>query len=111
VQLAVLTKWLGVASGIVPEPVWLARTKSLLTVEAGIILGGLLFAVGLFVSLDLVLEWGGAGFGALDPLDGLRLVIPAVTLMVVGMQGMAGALFAGAAELCWRSAGGRKGHD
>ncbi|HSV45489.1 MAG TPA: glycosyltransferase family 2 protein [Ramlibacter sp.] len=109
-QLAVLTKWLGVTSGIVPEPNWLVRSKPLRTVEAGLVVGGFLFVAGLLASLALVLEWGAAGFGALNPLDGLRLVIPAITLMVVGMQGMAGALFAGAAELCWRSAGG-KSHE
>ncbi len=103
VQLAVLTKWLGVVSGIVPEPPWLARTRPLRTVETGLLLGGVLFLLGLLASLAIVYDWSSSGFGALDPSQGMRAVIPAVTLMIVGMQAVAGALFAGAAELCWRT--------
>jgi glycosyltransferase involved in cell wall biosynthesis len=104
-QLAVLTKWLGVASGIVPEPAWLARTKPLHTVETGLLVGGALFLSGLLASLAILFDWGSSGFGALDPVEGMRIVIPAVTLMIVGMQAIAGALFAGATELCWRTVG------
>ena len=103
VQLAVLTKWLGAVSGIVPEPKWLSRTKPLRTVETGVLVGGAMFLSGLLWSLALAFDWGSSGFGALDPAEGMRVVIPAVLLMIVGMQAVAGALFAGAAELCWRT--------
>jgi glycosyltransferase involved in cell wall biosynthesis len=103
IQLAILTKWLGAVSGIVPEPRWLSRTKPLRTVETGVLVGGALFVWGLLWSLALALQWGSAGFGAVDPAEGMRAVIPAVLLMILGMQAVAGALFAGAAELCWRT--------
>lgn len=103
VQLALLTKWVGVSSGIVPEPEWLRRSKPLRTVETGLIAGGLLFLLGLMWSLAIVLDWGATGFGALDPGFGMQQVIPAVALMIIGTQTMAGALFAGAIDLCWRT--------
>jgi hypothetical protein len=103
VQLALLTKWLGVVSGIVPEPQWLMRTKPLRTVETGLLFGGALFLLGVVWSVGILYGWGSAGFGALNPAEGMRVVIPAVTLMIVGMQAVAGALFAGSAELCWRT--------
>jgi hypothetical protein len=106
VQLAVLTKYFGVSSGIVPAPAWLARSKPLRTVETGLVIGGLMFVVGLLLSLAIVLDWGATGFGAVDPAFGMQVVIPAVSLMIVGTQAMAGALFAGAAEICWRSVNG-----
>lgn len=105
VQLAVLTKWVGVISGVVPEPRWLARSKMFLSIETGLIAGAALFAAGLLASLDLVYNWGISGFGALPPTEGMRAAIPAVTLMIVGMQAAAGTLFAGAIELCWRTLG------
>jgi hypothetical protein len=105
VQLAVLTKWIGVRSGIVPEPQWLRRSKPLRTVEAGLVTGGVLFLAGLLWSLAIVLDWGATGFGALDPAFGMQQVIPAVALMIIGMQSMAGSLFAGAIDFCWRSFG------
>lgn len=107
-QLAVMTKWLGVVSGIVPEPAWLTRSKPLRTVETGLLVGGASFLLGLLWSIGIVYEWGSSGFGARDPAEGMRAVIPAVTLMIVGMQAVAGALFAGATELCWRTVDGRR---
>ncbi|MEJ6021467.1 glycosyltransferase family 2 protein [Ramlibacter sp. PS4R-6] len=106
VQLAVLTKYFGVSSGIVPAPAWLERSRPLRTVETGLLVGGALFVLGLLLSLFIVLDWGATGFGALDPAFGMQVVIPAVSLMIVGMQAVAGALFAGAAEICWRSVNG-----
>lgn len=103
VQLALLTKWMGVMSGIVPVPKWLARWPVFLNIEAGLLAGAVLFLAGLAGSLMLVFEWGSAGFGALDPRDAMRAVIPSVTLMILGVQAAAGALFAGALHYCLRS--------
>jgi glycosyltransferase involved in cell wall biosynthesis len=108
-QLAVLTKWLGVLSGIVPQPRWLRRAQPFLSLEVGLLLGGGLFVIGLLWSVGLVQRWGSSGFGALAPTEGMRAAIPAVTLMIVGMQAVAGTLFAGAIELAWRT-GRRKQH-
>lgn len=106
VQLALLTKWLGVTSGIVPEPPWLTRSRPVRSVEAGLVIGGVLFLAGLLWSLFIVLDWGATGFGSVDPSFGMQVVIPAVALMIIGMQAMAGALFAAAAHLCWRTLSG-----
>lgn len=106
IQLAFLTKWMGVLSGIVPVPLWLARSERYLKIETGLLAGAGIFLVGLVWSLRLVLDWGSAGFGALDPTDAMRSAIPAVTLMIVGMQAAAGVLFAGALHFCWRSSSG-----
>ncbi len=102
-QLAVLTKWLGVLSGIVPQPGWLTRARPILSLEVGLLLGGGLFAIGLLWSIGLVQQWGVRGFGPLPPTEGMRAAIPAVTLMIIGMQAVAGTLFAGAIELAWRT--------
>ncbi|MBK6005760.1 glycosyltransferase family 2 protein [Ramlibacter ginsenosidimutans] len=109
VQLAVLTKWLGVLSGIVPQPPWLRRAQPALSLEAGLLLGAGLFAIGLIWSVGLVQQWGRSGFGPLAPTEGMRAAIPAVTLMIIGMQAVAGTLFAGAIELAWRT-GRQKRH-
>jgi glycosyltransferase involved in cell wall biosynthesis len=107
-QLAVLTKWVGVLSGIVPRPSWLHYAERFLSLEAGLLFGLGLFGVGLAWSVGLVQQWGVSGFGALPPTEGMRAAIPAVTLMIVGMQAVAGTLFAGAIELAWR---GRRQRD
>jgi glycosyltransferase involved in cell wall biosynthesis len=105
VQLALLTKWVGAVAGIVPKPAWLRWAERTLSVEAGLVLGASLFFLGLLWSGALVRDWSESGFGALDPRTVMRGAIPAVTLMIVGMQAGAAALFAGALQLCWRTAG------
>lgn len=103
IQLALLTKWMGMLSGIVPVPVGLARWVPYLKLETGLMAGAALFLVGVIWSARLVVDWGYGGFGALEPEEVMRWAIPAVTLMIVGLQACAGALFAGALYFCWRS--------
>lgn len=107
-QLAVLTKWVGVLSGIVPPPLWLRRAERFLSLEVGLLTGVGLVVLGVLWSMALVQQWGVSGFGPLPPTEGMRAAIPAVTLMIIGMQAAAGTLFAAAIELAWRSGRGKR---
>jgi hypothetical protein len=110
IQLAFLTKWIGVRSGIVPPPRWLQVAKPVLRVESGLLLGLFLFLCGLGWSLQLVVDWRGTGFGALEPTDIMRSAIPAVALMIMGVQAAAAALFAGVLDFSLRSLNRRAAH-
>ena len=103
VQLALLTKWVGVLAGIVPKPAWVRLAERTLSVEAGLLCGVALMATGLVWSVSLVSAWSHAGFGPLDPRTAMRGAIPAVTLLILGMQAAAGSLFAGALRMSWDS--------
>jgi hypothetical protein len=103
IQLALLTKWVGIMSGVVPPQRWLARLSPFLRLENGLLAGLLLVLVGLAWSAWLTWDWGAAGFGALDPGQTMRVAIPAVTLMILGAQVAAGSLFAGALNFSWAS--------
>ena len=103
VQLAVLTKWMGILSGVVPPQRWLQRLGPYLRIETGLILGLALVGFGLTWSALLVLDWRAGGFGAMDPARTMRGAIPAVTLMILGAQVATTTLFAGALHFCWLS--------
>lgn len=103
VQLAVLTKWMGILSGVVPPQRWLARLAPYLKIETGLILGMVLFSVGLAWSVGLVMDWRSGGYGAMDPSRTMRGAIPAITFMILGVQVATTALFAGALHYCWLS--------
>ena len=104
ILFAVLTKWTAVLAQLVPEPKWMRQWSASFTIENGLLVGLATFLSGLGWSLSLTLDWGRGGFGPLDPLETMRSAIPAVTLMVTGMQASIGSFFAGALHFCWRSA-------
>ena len=102
-QLALLTKWVGIMSGVVPPQRWLSGLSPYFKLETGLLAGLLLAVVGLAWSVWLTWGWGAAGFGALDPGETMRVAIPAVTLMILGAQVAAGSMFAGALNFSWAS--------
>lgn len=106
-QFALLVKWIAAVTGIVKEPIWLGRARRFGSVEAGIVGGLLIFFAGLFWSVGLVSEWQQAGFNELQPHKMMRAVIPAVTMLVIGLQAAVGALLAGALQLAWKTSGSK----
>jgi glycosyltransferase involved in cell wall biosynthesis len=104
IELAVLTRWMAVLAGIAPNPAWLRFIERSFSLEGGLLLSLALLLGGLSWSVWLVSAWGAAGFGPLDPRVAMRGAIPAVTLMIVGMQAGAGVLFAAALQLAWKTA-------
>lgn len=104
-QLGLLTQWVGVMAGIVPEPAWMSRLRRIGSVELGLVLGAGLFLLGLAWSVELTRQWSASRFGSLDPRVTMRAAIPAVTLMILGVQAAAAALFGGALRLSWASRG------
>ncbi len=54
--------------------------------EKGLIVGLLMLAVGLYVSIDAFLGWNKLGFSPLDPAKTSREVVPAITLIILGFQ-------------------------
>ena len=86
VNFAVFTKIFGVTSGLLPPDAKLERAFKYVTLESGIVTGVALFLTGLALSIFAVSDWGAHSFGSLDPTKILRLVIPAVSAMMLGSE-------------------------
>jgi glycosyltransferase involved in cell wall biosynthesis len=56
------------------------------TLEMGVFVGFVLFACGIAGSLYAVSLWSGEGFGDIEPTTVLRVVIPATTAIMLGLQ-------------------------
>lgn len=106
-QFAMLTKWTGVLAGMLPEGRLVAMLVKSASVEFGLILGGAVFLAGLLWSVHLASMWSGAGYGELDPRESMRAVIPAVTMMILGLQACAGSMLAAAMGLAWKTVGAK----
>lgn len=63
--------------------------------QGALLLGVMLILAGFCGSLLAVVEWGQTSFGALVPSQMMRLTIPAVTTLAIGMQVLFGALLLG----------------
>ena len=93
VNFAVFTKVFAITEGLLPEDPRLNKLFRYVTLETGLIAGGLLFFGGLALSLYALSSWGAHSFGPLDPSHTLRLVIPAVALITLGLQTILSSFF------------------
>lgn len=86
ISFAMFTKIFAISEGLLPEDARLNRLFSFITLEVGILIGLILAASGLGLLTGAFLYWAKLGFGELSYPDSLRLVIPAVTSLTLGVQ-------------------------
>ncbi len=70
---------------------WLEETST----EKGVLLGIFLFLAGIAVTIVAFCIWGKTGFGGLSPESMMRITIPAMLLIVVGIEVVFGSFFIG----------------
>jgi hypothetical protein len=86
VAFAVFTKVFGISEGLLPEDPRMDRAFRHITLETGLAAGGLLIALGIGGSIFAVSGWAKASFGALDTDHMLRIVMPSVFSLTLGVQ-------------------------
>jgi glycosyltransferase involved in cell wall biosynthesis len=93
VVFAVFTKLFATTQGLLPEDPrlnWLFRYVKL---ETGLTAGFALLIAGFAMSVYALSSWRAHLFGTLDPTQTLRLVIPAATLIMLGLQTVLSSFF------------------
>jgi glycosyltransferase involved in cell wall biosynthesis len=93
VLFALFTQVYASAEGFLPEDKRVRHILKTLSLERGLVAGGVLAVagiVGLAVSLSY---WGSTSFGSLDYNHALRLVVPSVTALIVSCQIILGTFF------------------
>ena len=93
VIFAVFTKVFAITEGLLPEDPRLATLFRYIQLETGIIAGTLLLVAGIALSAYALSFWSATSFGPLDPSRTLRLVIPAATLITLGLQTILSSFF------------------
>ena len=83
----------GMQTGFLPKKQALERFTQHGTLEKGLVVGILLFIVGIAGSVFAILKWREAGFASLVYPDILRIVIPSATAIILGNQIMLAAFF------------------
>ncbi len=83
---AILSKVFAIDAKILPEDSLMTWFERLFRLEIGLIIGSVLSLSGVMASLYVVGAWGQTAFGGLDPVVSMRVVLPAVAAMVLGLE-------------------------
>jgi glycosyltransferase involved in cell wall biosynthesis len=86
IAFAAFTKVFAITEGLLPEDPRLNRIFRWITLETGLLVGGLLMLLGVGGSIFAVSNWAKESFGALDPEHMLRIVMPSVFSLTMGVQ-------------------------
>ena len=93
VLFAVFTKTFAAQEGLVPADPRVDRLYQYVTLETGLIVSGAVLVAGLALAVLSLSSWARTGYGAMDVGRTMRLVIPAMLLMVLGAQGVLASFF------------------
>ena len=86
---AVVTKAFAARFGVLPPDARTERILSANTIEFGVVGGALLLVAGLAYLVGALFVWQDVQFGDLPYAESLRIVIPSVTAIALGVQSMA----------------------
>jgi glycosyltransferase involved in cell wall biosynthesis len=99
IAFAFFTKVFAIAEGLLPDDPKLSRVLKIFTLEKGIVFSLLVLAGGIFLLAQAVWIWKQADYGILSTGENLRRLIPAATLVVLGIQGIFSSFFMSALGL------------
>lgn len=86
VCFGVFTKFFAVSEGLVPDDHQFEHISKYAHLETGLILGFILVLLGISGSIYSLLIWKDNLFGNLNPVVTMRVVIPSVTSLALGVQ-------------------------
>ncbi len=80
------TRIFAIQAGLLPDAGMSRKLDRVFSLERGVALGLLLLIAGVVLFGRALIAWADVGFGQMSYPDSLRMVIPAVTLITVGVQ-------------------------
>lgn len=86
ISFYLLSKTYGVQAGLLPKSARLRRFEKIFSLERSIAVGFLLIMAGLGLSIRSYLIWQNADYGDLAPSHTLRIVIPGLISLILGIQ-------------------------
>jgi glycosyltransferase involved in cell wall biosynthesis len=81
-----LTKIFAVENGLLPKSDRYHKLFKFFNLEKGLIVGFLTLAVGIYLSIHGLLDWKATSFSDLKPAETLRIIVPAVFTIMLGLQ-------------------------
>jgi glycosyltransferase involved in cell wall biosynthesis len=85
-MFSLYSKIFAIAEGLLPADTRVSWLHRHFTLETGLVAGSILFLLGTLGSVLAVVYWGRHSFGEINPEALLRLVVPSVLAMTLGVQ-------------------------
>lgn len=99
IWFAVFTRAFAETEGLLPPQAGLRKVQESVSLEWGLVSGLVLACCGIGLFLWAFLDWRAAGFGGISYADNLRRIIPASTMILLGIQNGFGSFFMGVLTL------------
>jgi glycosyltransferase involved in cell wall biosynthesis len=99
ISFGVFTRTYAVQAGFLPQKDSLTRAFDVITVESGLIVGVLIFLTGIAGTFYSLYIWEESNFGQLDYPKILRIVIPSVVGIIIGLQTVLSSFFLGVLQV------------
>jgi Glycosyl transferase family 2 len=94
-----LAKQYASAAGLLPPSPTFSAFRRATSLESALVFGGILTLIGICGVIAAVVDWQRHAFGPLDYTRVMRLIIPAVTMLAVGIQIVMGAFLSSILDL------------
>ncbi len=102
VLFAIFTKVFAVSEGLMPPDPRVERLRGVVSLERGLLLGGVSMLAGVVLLVVAVNKWRITDFGRLDYASTMRVVVPGVTLTALGFQTVLSSFFVSVLALARR---------
>jgi hypothetical protein len=79
-------KTYAIRQNLLPVDPLVTRLREALRLEVALLVGAGAVLIGIVLAVLAVGNWGARAFGHVDPQQSLRIVVPSVTLMILGLQ-------------------------
>ena len=99
VAFAFFTKVFAISEGLLPDDPNFSRVFKFFTLEKGILFGLVVLLAGVALLARSLWVWRLAHYGDLPPVENVRRLLPAVTLIIVGVQSIFSSFFMSALGL------------
>jgi glycosyltransferase involved in cell wall biosynthesis len=93
VLFAIFTKTFAICEGLHSKDSSLNKWYRIFTLEKGLLVGAALTTIGLIGSIYALSDWRSQLFGPLDPVRTLRVVIPSILSLILGLQTILSSFF------------------
>jgi len=86
ITFAIFTKIFAISEGLLPKDARIDRISHVIKLETGLLMGFIFILIGLGLIIGVFWYWKIHSFGALTPRDSLRITMPGVTILTLGIE-------------------------